>query len=114
MSNIWIGRNEIEEMKNILSVWHKDLNKTQKKQVGNITEEQFYTVAKRVCNLELQNRERAKLLLSNFSTGDILNYLMTCDEVKAVIYVDKKHTYDIKTNFTQMHGSGEDRVIIVH
>ncbi len=115
--NSYIEKDELEEVKQKLAEWAKELPKgyePERKNLVSFTEKEFYTVAKRVMNLELQNKENAKLRLSDFLIGDILWYLMENKEVKAVLYVDESHEYDIKSNFCHIHGSGENRIIIVH
>lgn len=116
--NTFIELNELKDVKKLLAEWAKELPEfyTPKHTCNNVsfTEEDFYTLAKRVANLELQNRENAKLKLSDFLMGDILRYLIENDEAKAVLYIDKSHEYDVKSNFFHIHGSGEDRIIIIH
>lgn len=115
--NMWIERSELDEVKAKLAEWARKIPETydpDQKIIGEITEQEFYTVAKRVCNLEVQNKENTKLKLSDFKIGDILCYLMENKEVQAVLYVDSSHEYDIRTNFSHIHGSDENRIIIVH
>lgn len=114
---MWIEEAELDEVKAKLAEWARKIPGTYEpgqKIVGEITEQEFFTVVKRVADLEIQNKENAKLKLSDFQISDILFYLMENEEAKAVLYVDSSHEYDIKTNFSHIHGSGEDRIIIVH
>lgn len=115
--NVFIEENELEEVKKSLAKWAKDLPERyepERKNTVSFTEKEFYTVVKRVRNLEIQNKENAKLKLTDFLIGDILWYLMENKEAKAVLYVDESHEYDVKTNFAHIHGSGEPRIIIIH
>lgn len=114
--NAFIEKNEIDEIKQTLAKWAKDFPNTynpDKRNPVSFTEKEFYTLAKRVKNLEIQNIENANLKLSDFLIGDIIRYLMENEEVKAYAYVEKNHEYDIRTNFAHIHGSGEDRIIVV-
>lgn len=113
----FIEPEEIEEIKQTLAKWAEEIPEgyiPERKNTVSFTEEEFYTLAKRVMNLERQNKENAKLRLSDFLTGDILHYLMENQELKAHVYVDKSHEYDVKTNFFHIHDSGEDRLIIIY
>lgn len=115
--NVWIDEKELDEVKARLAEWSSKITgpyQPNRKIVNDITEQEFFTLVKRVTNLEIQNKENAKLKLSDFKIADILRYLMEYQEVEAVLYVDSSHEYDIKTNFSHIHGSGKDRVIIVH
>lgn len=115
--NVWIDESELEEVKEKLAEWAKNFPDDYAPERINkvsFTEKEFFTLAKRVSNLEKQNREGAKLRLSDFLIGDILWYLMENKEVQAVLYVDSSHEYDIKTNFSHIHGSGRDQIIIIH
>lgn len=105
---------EIEEIKQTLAKWAEKIPTVNISETVSFTEEEFYTLAKRVMNLERQNKENAKLRLSDFLTGDILHYLMENQELRAHVYVDKSHEYDVKTNLVHIHGSGEDRIIIIY
>lgn len=114
--NMWIEESELDEIKAKLSEWSHGLSKTYKpgqKIAGEITEQEFLTVVKRVANLEAQNRKNAELKLSDFKMGDIIWYLIENKEIQSVLNVDSSHEYDIKTNFSHIHGSGKDQVIIV-
>ena len=114
--NIWVEENEIDEIKQTLAKWAKDIPDTyisDRKNTVSFTEKEFYTLAKRVKNLEMQNIENANLKLSDFLMGDIIRYLMENREAKDCVYVEKSHEYDIRTNFAHIHGSGEDRIIVV-
>ena len=116
MNSYIIENFELEDVKLLLAECGRELPESYSPNcqcVVSFTEEDFYTLAKRVANLELQNRENAKLKLSDFSIGDIMHYLIENDEVKAVLHVDESHEYDIKSNFFHIHGSGEERLIIV-
>lgn len=113
----FIDKKELDEVKAVLAKWAKDFPEDynpERKNVVSFTEKEFYTVAKRVRNLEIQNIENAKLKLSDFLMPDILLYLIENKEVKEVLWVDSSHEYDIKTNFAHVHGSGDNRIIIVH
>lgn len=115
--NVWIDKNELKEVREKLTEWAQEFPKDyepDRKNTVSFTEKEFFTVVKRVANLEIQNRECAKLRLSDFLIGDILQYLIENKEVQAVLYVDSSHEYDVKTNFSHIHGSGHDRIIIVH
>lgn len=115
--NMWIDEAELNEVKEKLAKWAKDLPadyEPERKNVVSFTEKEFFTLVKRVANLEAQNMENAKLKLSDFLIGDIIWYLIENDQTKAVIRVDSSHEYDIKTNFAHIHGSGRDQIIIVH
>ena len=115
--NVWIDKAELEEVKAKLAKWAKELPEDyipERKNQVSFTEKEFYTIAKRVLNLEKQNKENATLKLSDFLIGDILWYLIENKEVQAVLYVDSSHEYDIKTNFSHIHGSGKNRIIIIH
>lgn len=115
--NVFIDKDELAEVKKSLAEWAKELpnDYTPNQEVkDSITEECFYTLCKRVRNLEIQNRENAKLKLNDFLISDILFYLMEYEEVEAVLYVDSSHKYEIKTNFSHICGSGKDRIIIIH
>ena len=110
--NIWIEENELNEIKEKLAEWAKDLPadyEPERKNMVSFTEKEFFTVVKRVANLEAQNKENAKLKLSDFLIGDIIWYLIENNETKAVIRVDSSHEYDIKTNFAHIHGSGREQ-----
>ena len=113
--NVFIEENEMDEIKQTLAKWAEDFPNTytpDQKNPVSFTEKEFYTLAKRVKNLEIQNIENANLKLSDFLMGDIIRYLIENEEVKAHIYVAKNHEYDIRTNVTHIHGSGEDRIIV--
>lgn len=115
--NIFVEKKELDEVKSKLAEWAKEFPKdyeAKRKNAVSFTEEEFYTVVKRVANLEAQNKENAKLKLSDFLIGDIIWYLIENNETKAVLKVDSSHEYDITTNFTHIHGSGRDQIIIVH
>lgn len=114
--NVFIDRTELHEVKKSLTQWAKDFPDEyvpDRKNTVSFTEQEFYTVVKRIRNLELQNIENAKLKLSDFLMNDIVQYLMENKEALAYVYVDKSHEYDIKTNSTRIHGYGEDRLIII-
>lgn len=108
----FIESEEVEEIKQTLAKWAEEI--PERKDIVSFTDEEFYTLAKRVMNLERQNKKNAKLRLSDFLTGDIFHYLMEKKELKAYVYVDESHEYDVKTNFVHIHGSGEDRLIIIY
>lgn len=115
--NVWIDENELQEVKEKLAKWAKDFPEDydpERKNMVSFTEKEFFTVVKRVANLEAQNKENAKLKLSDFLMSDILWYLIENNEAKAVLRVDSSQEYEIKTNFTHIHGSGRDQIIIVH
>ncbi len=114
--NVFVEENEVDEIKRTLARWAKEFPDTytpDKMNPVSFTEREFYTLAKRVKNLEVQNIENANLKLSDFLMGDIIRYLMENEEAKAYVYVEKNHEYDVRTNFAHIHGSGEDRIIVV-
>ena len=115
--NTWIDEDELKEVKEKLAEWAREFPEDyapERKNMVSFTEKEFFTLAKRVANLEAQNKENAKLKLSDFLIGDILWYLIENNEAKAVLRVDPSHEYDIKTNFAHIHGSGREQIIIVH
>ncbi len=115
--NMWIDEKELKEVKEKLAEWAKELPQDyepERTHTVSFTEKEFYTLAKRVRNLEIQNTENAKLKLTDFSMADILWYLMENDEAKAVLHVDESHEFEIKTNFSHIRGSGQNRIIIIH
>lgn len=115
--NAFIEKHELDEVKRKLAEWSMELpwdHDPERKNIAPFTEEEFYTIAKRVANLEKQNKEGAKLNLSDFLVPDIISYLIESKAVKEVLWVDSSHEYEIKTNFSHVHGSGNDRIIIVY
>lgn len=114
--NMWIDKNELQEVKEKLAEWAKDFPEDYNPERINtvsFTEKEFFTIVKRVVNLENQNREGAKLKLSDFLMGDIVWYLIESKEARVVLSVDPSHEYDIKTRYSHIHGSGKGMTIIV-
>ena len=87
--NCYIHEKELNEVKAALVRWKDNLP-------PDVAEYEFYTLAKRVCNLEKQNLENAKRLLSDFSIGEISFYLIDNKMADAVIFVDDNQNYEVK------------------
>lgn len=87
--NAYIHEKELEEVKASLARWKDNLP-------NDVSEVDFYTVAKKVHNLCVQNSKNAKKLLSDFSIGDISLYLVENKMAEAVIVVDKEQNYQVK------------------
>lgn len=115
--NMFIEEKELDEVKEALARWAKEFPEDydpERINTVSFTEKEFFTVVKRVLNLERQNKECANLRLSDFTIPSIVMYLIESKAVKEVLWVDSSHEYEIKTNFSHVHGSNGDRVIIVY